>query len=208
MTQLTRDELITGSLKMVAWAARRYKLRKGITVEDLESVGHEALVKAADHWDPAGGAAFKTFAIRGIRSAILGFLRKEDAKPTRGLEIMTDDGEYIPRADVKAKSPSALAGILDAPQRADSPFVTTRGRLTKGMPPVDAVVAAAQVLREAMFSAIQVDDVQEMMSTLMKQAKAGDLRAIRTVIDVLAPHRTGKTIIQQQAVIVQREDLS
>ncbi len=74
--QATRVERHT---ELVRATARRVSRRVGdrhISVEELESVGNEALVRAAMRYDPEAGASFATYAYYRVHGAMIDALRK------------------------------------------------------------------------------------------------------------------------------------
>lgn len=56
-------------------------LPSGIDRDDLQGAGIMGLIRAAETWDEAKGASFKTFAFTAIRGAILDELRRLDPVP-------------------------------------------------------------------------------------------------------------------------------
>jgi RNA polymerase sporulation-specific sigma factor len=75
-----RDSLIESNLKMVIHMANKYKSftenDNSIDIEDLISVGMEALIKAVDSFDINKNTKFATYAYRCISNNILCYLRK------------------------------------------------------------------------------------------------------------------------------------
>ncbi|EDM78568.1 RNA polymerase sigma factor, FliA/WhiG/SigD family protein [Plesiocystis pacifica SIR-1] len=72
--QAARVEAHTQLVERLARALSR-QLR-ALSVEELESVGNEALVVAAMRFDPSAGASFSTFAHYRIRGAMIDAVRK------------------------------------------------------------------------------------------------------------------------------------
>lgn len=64
-----RDRLITANLRLVVALAKR-RLGRGVPLEDLVAEGNLGLLRAADHFDPAMGCRFSTYAVYWIRRAI------------------------------------------------------------------------------------------------------------------------------------------
>ena len=64
-----RDELVAAHLRLVVRTARQYTSR-GVSLLDLIQEGNLALLHAAEHFDPAHGVRFATYAMWWIRHAI------------------------------------------------------------------------------------------------------------------------------------------
>jgi len=74
--QTQRDKLVTENLCLARWVAWKY--RKGtVAYRELEAIALEALVRAANTWDPRSGFAFSTWATNTIRWAIQKALKGE-----------------------------------------------------------------------------------------------------------------------------------
>jgi RNA polymerase sigma factor for flagellar operon FliA len=78
-----RDALITRYANLVPMTRRRLlpNVPRGIEADDLEGAGRIALVLAADRFDEKRRVDFRSFAITGIRGAMLEFLRNDDWVP-------------------------------------------------------------------------------------------------------------------------------
>src|SRR5438105_15672875 len=61
-------------------------LPRGVDVENLESAGTLGLVEAAQQFDPDRGVAFKSYAYKRIRGAILDELRRNCPLPQEMME--------------------------------------------------------------------------------------------------------------------------
>lgn len=209
----TRDARIADALDLVAWQARRFpRLPRGITTDDLESAGNEALIHAATTWDDEGEIPWRTWARKCVRNAMLLQIRHARTRRSAPLEVEGEDGELLPRADPRAADPAELASareVFSAPPAASTP---TPGRPRRhislsGAPDPAAVAIRATALREAMFGAIRDEDAADVVRQVMEKAKGGDLKAARLFFDLLAPSRSGATVIQQQAVVIREGDL-
>ncbi len=60
-----------------------------VDLENLEAAGVLGLVEAAQHFDPARGVSFTTFAYRRIRGAILDELRRNSPLPQRVFKLIS-----------------------------------------------------------------------------------------------------------------------
>lgn len=78
-----RDRLVTEYLPLVHHVLGRLPIRlpPGLEREDLFEVGVLGLMNAAESYNPAKGAAFKTHAFVNIRGAILDEIRRHDPVP-------------------------------------------------------------------------------------------------------------------------------
>lgn len=65
-----RERLILGNLRLVVHLAHRYQ-GLGLAVADLVNEGNLGLMRAAERFDPLGGARFATYAAAWIRQRIL-----------------------------------------------------------------------------------------------------------------------------------------
>ncbi len=82
-TQEERDRLVEQFLPLVRYVVARLPVTMPATLDrdDFYSVGVMGLIHAANTFDPARGASFKTFAYTAIRGAILDEVRKHDPVP-------------------------------------------------------------------------------------------------------------------------------
>ncbi|ACV21437.1 RNA polymerase principal sigma factor hrdB [Slackia heliotrinireducens] len=64
-----KEQLVGASLRLVARIAKRYIFR-GVSFMDLVHEGNMGLIRAAERFDPASGAAFSVYASWWIRAAI------------------------------------------------------------------------------------------------------------------------------------------
>lgn len=201
-----RNDRITSAADLVPWQARRFpRLPRGITTDDLESAGNEALVHAATAWDPDHGTPWRTYARVAVKNAMKNVVRTARTRRSVPLEIEAEDGTMLPRPDPKAADPADRAAareMVGVPR-------ARRGHVSPAGPAPDPVVVAtkAVALREAMFAEIQTEDAAAIVRRVAEKAKTGDLRAARLFFDLIAPARTGTTVVQQQAVIINRDDV-
>lgn len=114
---IDRERLINSNLSLARAVARRYAGR-GAELDDLVQVGALGLIKAADHFDPDRGVAFKTFAMPRIEGEIRHHLRDKTASLRIPRELQRMGGELRRRhgelAAELGRSPtvSELAGAL------------------------------------------------------------------------------------------------
>ena len=115
--EIDRERLINSNLSLARAVARRYAGR-GAELDDLVQVGALGLIKAADHFDPDRGVAFKTFAMPRIEGEIRHHLRDKTASLRIPRELQRMGGELRRRhGELAAKlgrSPTIaeLAGAL------------------------------------------------------------------------------------------------
>jgi DNA-directed RNA polymerase specialized sigma24 family protein len=205
MTIDTRNDLIVSAVDLVPWQARRFpRLPRGISADDLESAGNEALVHAATTWDEDVGTPWRTYARTCVRNAMRSVVAHARSRRQTALEIEGVDGELLPRPDPRAEDPAerAAARELVTPRRRRQHL----GVIADGPDP-SAVATRAAALREAMFHSIRDEDAAAIVGQVVTKAKAGDLKAARLFFDLLAPSRCGSTIVQQQAVVICGDDL-
>lgn len=76
----TRGALIEAHLPLARYAVAKVAatIPSHVDREDLLSAAHVALVRAADRYDPAGGASFATYALPRLQGAVLDELRATD----------------------------------------------------------------------------------------------------------------------------------
>jgi RNA polymerase sigma factor for flagellar operon FliA len=142
-----RDQLLQQHFGLVHHVARKMQkhLSTEASLDDLVSAGSVGLLSAAEHFEPARGLAFSTFALPRIRGAILDDLRKQDRVPrsvrrkARALhaarEVVAQRGGHLPAdRDVAAELGVAVETVWEW----------------------DADLAAAQVIR--LDSAPREDD--------------------------------------------------
>lgn len=202
------DAMVTNALPTVRWLAQavaRRGLPPGINVEDLESVGDEALVQAAATFDPQK-YTWVDHVKAVVRSRMKDEVRAARTRASRSapVEFEAEDGDFLPRPDPRVSQPGDLAAAREA---VATPGVRTVSlKRTRGnLPTPDAVAEKVAALREAMFAAVKTDDVSEVMATIVAAAKKGDLKAAKLLLDYLQPGRSG--VVVQQAVVVNAGDL-
>ena len=209
MTTTERNTLVESVIDLVPWQASRFTgLPPGITAEDLESAGHEALMHAAVTWDADLGVPWRSYARVCLKNAMRRVIAKARTRRQVPLEIETGDGTFMPRPDARACDPGAIASarehFIGPPARRRRHHVG----LSDSVPDPSVIAARASELREAMFAAIAAEDVTAIVRKVAEKARAGDLKAARLLFDLLAPSRSGTTIVHQQAVVIHRDDLA
>jgi len=212
----TRDELIAGVQGMVWAEVRKYTPPPGMTDEDLAAEANLALCRRIDEWDPERGQ-WTTFAGWVIKGAVSHALKAARAQKRGGgacvssLDAGAPDGERAPlAADPRAADPAAIAEareLVAAPPRRKGQLSVRA--LQAALPGPCEVAAQVTRLRAAMFGAIRTEDVEQVMASVVAAAKGGDLKATKLLIDLLAPSRSGvTTVVNQQAVVVSRDDIT
>jgi RNA polymerase sigma factor for flagellar operon FliA len=81
--QAARNALVEQYLPLVRHVVARLPVTppRGMDRDDLQAAGVVGLIQAAETWDPARGASFKTFAYTAIRGAVLDEIRRHDPVP-------------------------------------------------------------------------------------------------------------------------------
>lgn len=200
----TRNELAAAAADLIPLAARKLRPPPGLNVEDLESAGNEALVEAATRFDPTAGVPWKNYAYHRIKLAMRKVISSHRRRPTAALQPVIDGDEMPPPIDVRSSDPAELASVREA-IRGRQGHPSTR-KLQGLLPSPGEVAERVTALRSAMFGAISEQDVADVMGTVVRQAKAGDLKAAKLLADLLAPGRSGVTV-HQQAVVIRTGDL-
>lgn len=207
MPTLTRDDLVERAYPLVALEARRFgALPPGVSAEDLESLGGEVLLSAAAEYDgPDDG--WRRWAKYYLRNRMRDFIRKARKVASRRapLETETEEGDFLPRPDPRVADPADLAAAREALQPRRAGHVSV-GRLAKTLPSPTEVANKVTELRAAMFGALDVAKIGDMMASLQERAGKGDLKAIKLLVDLLAPGRSGVTV-NQQVVTIRTGDL-
>jgi hypothetical protein len=201
---LTRDDLIAEAMPLLPIAARKFRLPPGLNVEDLESAGNEALLEAATLFDPTAGVPWKSFAFQNLKRAMQNVVSARRRKPTATLQPDIDGETLPPPADPKSADPSELAATRELVRRPRQ-WPSVR-RMESVLPSASEVADRVTELRAAMFGAIDPVQIGEMMATVQKRAVAGDLKAVKLLVDLLGPGRSGVTV-NQQAVVIRTGDL-
>jgi hypothetical protein len=202
---LTRDDLVKQAYPLVAIEARRFtSLPPGLSIDDLESLGGELLLAfAAEYGGPEED--WRKVAKFHLRNRMRTFVSTGFKRSRRAttLEVITPTGEEFPRPDPRVADPAELAAVRE---RVTKPKRVGIRELAASLPAPEEVADRVTELRAAMFGAIMPDRIRSMMDTLQHRAVAGDLRAMKLLIDLLSPGRSGVTV-QQQAVVIRTGDL-
>jgi len=179
--------------------ARKLMIPPGVDREDIEGVGLLAVVQAAEVYDDTLGVPWRAFATQKARWAMIDELnhnaRRGDLNTLRRAE---GGGVHVPRAD----NPATVAEARDT-------VLTGRvGRIADGLPPPDVVAERVQQLRAVMYGQLKEADIAAMMTAVMDKAKTGNVGAAKLIVEMLSPAKAGvKTVIQQQAIVINPEDL-
>lgn len=202
--QKSRDELAAEGLELVKYLACQHRnLPAGISRDDLESAGNEAVVEALMMYDPACGVSFKTCCRTTIRSRMIDAIRAATrySKNRVGLEPVASNGEKAPLpADPKAEDPALVVESRERCRRVRTK--TTVRDLERALPAPDEVAQRVIDLRAAMFDAVKPEDIREVMSAVVSQAQNGNLKAAQMLISLLGPS-SGVTV--QTAIITTEE---
>jgi hypothetical protein len=206
MPEVTEAEVLAALplvARQAAYLSRR--LPAGLTAEDLESAGQEALVVTAREFDPGLGRTFEETAARAIRNAMTATIQKKARENRRRepLEIPLDAAgeETAPRRDPRAPDPTAVACVRESLRpagRRNARVVISR--VEADSPSGAEVGGMVARLREAMFAALHEWDVAEVMQAVVRKAKRGNVGAARLLFDQLASKRSGVQV--QQAVVI------
>jgi DNA-directed RNA polymerase sigma subunit (sigma70/sigma32) len=202
----TCDELAEEAIQLIPLAASKFKCPKGLNAEDLESAGNEALLDAAIRFDESAGVPWKNFAYQRIKWAMQKAVRKHRQTVASSLQPEIDGETMSLPVDPKSSSPLAIAEARELVTRRQ-PKLSIRS-MEQSLPDPAAVADQVTKLRAAMFGAISADDVADVMQSVVSKAKGGDLKASKLVMDLLAPGRSGSTVVHQQAVIVSQQDIT
>jgi hypothetical protein len=180
------------------------RLPRGYDRDDLESVGNEAAVEALARYDAADPDRFRAVLRLTIRNRMKSFIaqvgglhRKSRAKEV-GFPVCAETGEPVELPDRRAADPAERAAAREG--------AFSLARVARRTPPPDRVAERVVALREAMFAAVSAGDVAEVMAGLVRDAKAGDAKARKLLLDYLQPGRSGVTV--QQAVVVNAADVT
>ena len=211
MSDPLRDERAAKGMEIARWLSRKFpRMPAGCTVDDLESVGGEAVVEALALYDPGAGT-FEKFVTGTIRNRMKSFLR---TAWRRGRVVTSIGGEENCTMDSRDRTADDPADVAEANEAVAVHRSTASGatRLTVdqiagALPPPDIVAARVAQLRAALFGSITAADVGDIMVSVMDKAKAGDLRAAKVVIDLIAPkNATTATATANVAILSGRQE--
>lgn len=214
-TREDREQLAAIGIEQARWAASRFhKLPAGLDRQELESVGNEAVMEAIVTWDPANGD-FRGYARLVARSRMQDAIRAARSRARGRVPFqptLADGSTAQPPVDTRADDPAEVAMARDELEDARAAVAVVRPRETRlkvselqsVLPAPDVVADRVAELREAMFGAINTSDVTAAMDALKQKAAAGDLRAIKLLIDMLAP-KAAPTATANAAVFVNND---
>ena len=105
------DRLVTHNLRLV-W--QQVSRMRGVAhmADDLFSVGCEALLYAARHFDPACGVRFSTYAVPAIRNRILHRIRAEYAGKRHPAEPLAGESAMANMSDGRDTADEALSRVM------------------------------------------------------------------------------------------------
>ncbi len=211
-TKSDRRQLVEEFLPLVQHVLGRLPLHLPVTLdkEDLFEVGVLGLMSAADTYNPAKGAAFKTYAYLNIRGAILDEIRKHDAVPRSRrdrIRLIGDTEQALEESLGRPATPEEIAdaagltigqvedGLVHAHGASvlslDEPAGTTDGGVGRlmdcvNMPesPDPSDVAAMNELKAELAKAIQELPERERQVVLLYHAEELRLKEIGAVLGV------------------------
>lgn len=179
-------------------AARNYKPPAGIEHDDIVQAGLLAAVQAAEAYDPDAGIPWGAFVTQRAKWAMSDELTRENRRSSATVKQRAGKGQI---------SLPASTDPADVAQARDVVMGGMVGRVAASLPPADAVAERVAKLREVMYGAIKEEDVLEMMQSVMSKAKTGSTAAAKLVMDFLTPARGGSKTVQQQAIIINGDDI-
>lgn len=131
-----RNELVVRYSRLVHYLASRFSSNGVTGRDDLIQVGYMGLISAIERYDPEAGGGFTTFAMVTIRGVIQHYLRDH----TWGL-----------------KAPRRLRELATRLRRLRDELEQSLGR----PPSIDEMAEAAQVTRERLLEAMEVDQLYQ-----------------------------------------------
>jgi RNA polymerase sigma factor (sigma-70 family) len=105
-----REQRILDNLHLVGpIAGKLARTNRHIDIDDLTSVGNEALIEAVDAFDPKKGEQFEHYARTAIRNRMLTYVGKESRQPKQMTE---DTPEPVARAEASTLEEGEVHDIL------------------------------------------------------------------------------------------------
>jgi len=135
-----RERIATAMAPLVESNARRYRRVSGDLSEDLVQEGYLGLLAALEHWDPARGVKFSTYATHFIVGSIRHFLR-DRSRPIR---------EPLRLTALARRIDSAVSALSQQLGRAPRP---------------DEIASMLEVTEESVGEALAVRDLSAPVST-------------------------------------------
>lgn len=132
--------LVTGNLRFVVAAARRYRDR-GVPTEDLINEGNLGMLRAAERFDPDRGVRFVTYADWFVRQGMLAAVARAGRAAPPIPSSGDRPGRPVPRATVLSLD------VGSDPSGEGSPL---RGRLADPAAPVPGAAEKGRELRRAL----------------------------------------------------------
>lgn len=175
-------------------------LPTGSNLDDLESVGNEAVCEALARGDRTNPIAFRKFIRITVRSRMKDFLKAARKRRVKEAGVPRDreSGVTVETMDRSASDPADVAAAREQ--------IRLSG-VTVALPSPVAVAVKVELLRSALWSAVSPEDVAAVVSAQVKKAKGGSTRAAEFVTRLLTPSSVGKSSSPQQAVFVNVQDV-
>jgi len=187
-------------------------------VEEAEGFAIDGLVKAAQTFDPARGASFKTFAILLMRQAIFDEFGKRGRRQALSLDaaIYSDD-EQTTLAQVVSSDrelrPEEAADLNERKKRLLDRLKTNHSitlRECRQRTPAPAKLGQYyEAMRQVVCDSVSEKDVAEIMKSLVARAKDGDVNAAKLVLAQVAgpaAPRVTQTVEVKQVTLADLED--
>lgn len=198
------NDMIAAALPAVRYVAVTLAARglpDGISLEDLESAGNEALIEAAGVHDPSLGS-WLGLAKRVARNRMVDTIRAANRR-NRGrlpLEHEHPDGSASPRPDPRAPDPAAAAAERDDPDAPRGDYLPAPRSKLAG--PAD-VSRKVEQLREALYSALTPADLRSAVRAQVRKARRGSTTAFTALVGLVKPAGPSVQVKQQVALLSQ-----
>ena len=190
---------ICAKLKRQAERLERSGLPQGINLDDLESVGQEAVVKALKSFRPAenhAGIPIQAYVLKASLRAMYNLIRKERRRncKRKPLILTSENGdETIPFPDRKVLSPIEIAEAKEK-LKFPSAGLLTLTEIKASLPSAIETAKAVENLRQAIFGSVSVQDVEQIMRSMLSRAKEGNVPAARLILEQINGKATPVTI--------------
>lgn len=195
---MDRNAMIAEAEKSVRSMVGKKRLPSSVDPEDIVQAGLVAVVKAANEYDDTLGVPWIPYAVQRANWAITDELRAGCRR---------SDDEVIRRAEAGDVQVPMSTNPADMASARETVLTGRVGRLAESLPSPDAVAERVARLREAMYAEIAEEDVRQVMQAVLAKAKAGNTGAAKLLVEMLNPSRSGTKIVQQQAIVINADDL-